>query len=97
VRACAQAALQRKILKRQREYGMLAVLPGFAGFVPAGLRRVYPNEQISPSGQWWETANASLCCNHLLRPEAPLWRTVGARFYALLAKECVEAERGGVR
>ena len=80
----AQAALQRRILARQRALGMQSVLPGFAGFVPDALSRVHPNAKIEPSTQWWETANASLCCNRLLRPDEPLWTRIGVRFYELL-------------
>ncbi|KAG1682555.1 Alpha-N-acetylglucosaminidase [Nymphon striatum] len=33
-----QVALQHKILKRMRQFGMLPVLPGFSGHVPPGLK-----------------------------------------------------------
>jgi alpha-N-acetylglucosaminidase len=82
-----QAELQRKILARQRELGMVSVLPGFAGFVPEALVALYPDASIVPSNQWWNTQNASLCCNHLLRPEEPLWKTIGVRFYQLLVEK----------
>ncbi|HEY2496344.1 MAG TPA: alpha-N-acetylglucosaminidase [Candidatus Angelobacter sp.] len=34
--------LQKKILQRMRELGMTPIAPGFSGFVPQGLKRVYP-------------------------------------------------------
>ena len=37
-----QLALQHKILKRMRSLGMIPVLPGFAGHVPAAITRLYP-------------------------------------------------------
>jgi alpha-N-acetylglucosaminidase len=82
-----QAELQRKILARQRELGMISVLPGFAGFVPHQLKERYPDAHIEPSSQWWNTANASLCCNRLIRPEDPLWKTLGVRFYQLMVEK----------
>ena len=56
-----QAALQKRILKRQRSLGMIPVLPGFAGFVPEGLVRLFPDAGIGQSSQWWETPNKTLC------------------------------------
>ena len=34
-----QVALQKQILQRMRGFGMIPVLPGFAGHVPKGLQR----------------------------------------------------------
>jgi hypothetical protein len=31
---------------------MISVLPGFAGFVPKGMKRVYPDASITKSSQW---------------------------------------------
>jgi len=36
-----QLALQHQILKRQRQLGMIPVLPGFAGHVPINISRYY--------------------------------------------------------
>lgn len=38
-----QIALQHKLLKRMRELGMDPVVQSFAGFVPPGIKRIFPN------------------------------------------------------
>ena len=47
-----QAALQKKIVDRERELGMRPVLPGFGGHVPEALKTVYPEAKISPMSEW---------------------------------------------
>ena len=47
-----QLELQKKIVKREREFGMTPVLPAFAGHVPAALKKVYPDAKISKLGFW---------------------------------------------
>jgi len=47
-----QAALQQKIVRRQREFGMKSVLGAFAGHVPAGLKRIYPRVNLTLSPTW---------------------------------------------
>ncbi|MBK8881747.1 MAG: alpha-N-acetylglucosaminidase C-terminal domain-containing protein [Bacteroidales bacterium] len=44
-----QIALQHKILKRMRELGIQPVVQSFAGFVPKGLRRVFPDIELHPT------------------------------------------------
>ncbi|KAK2464643.1 hypothetical protein APHAL10511_003336 [Amanita phalloides] len=38
-----QFSLQKKILGRMVELGMTPVLPSFAGYVPSGIKRIFPN------------------------------------------------------
>lgn len=47
-----QAELQKKILQREREFGMKPVLPAFAGHVPYALKTRYPLANISSLGEW---------------------------------------------
>ena len=47
-----QVALQKKILKRMRGYGMKPVLPGFYGMVPNNLKEKYPDAHIRDQGLW---------------------------------------------
>lgn len=47
-----QLALQKKIVKRERELGMTPVLPAFAGHVPLDLKELYPDAKITTLGQW---------------------------------------------
>lgn len=43
-----QVALQKKILRRMRELGMTPIVPGFSGFVPKGIHRLYPEAALAP-------------------------------------------------
>lgn len=47
-----QLALQKKVLKRERELGMKPVLPAFAGHVPEILKTKYPAAKITSLGEW---------------------------------------------
>lgn len=68
-----QLALQHKILDRMREFGMTPVLPAFAGHVPNGLLRVYPNANVSRLGDWGNF-NSTYCCTYLLDPSDSLFQ-----------------------
>lgn len=68
-----QLALQHKILDRMREFGMTPVLPAFAGHVPNGLLRVYPNASVSQLGDWGHF-NSTYCCTYLLDPSDSLFQ-----------------------
>lgn len=41
-----QVELQHKILKRMKELGMQPICPGFAGFVPKGMKRIHPELDV---------------------------------------------------
>ena len=60
-----QLDLQRKILTAMRNLGMAPVLPGFAGFVPDGLKRVYPQAKLSRVSRWVGFNNTYRCTYHL--------------------------------
>jgi len=47
-----QVALQKKIVKRERELGMTPVLPAFSGHVPQMLKEKYPDVKITSLGTW---------------------------------------------
>ncbi|EFA74836.1 alpha-N-acetylglucosaminidase [Heterostelium album PN500] len=47
-----QRDLQIQILTRMRQFGMQAVLPGFAGHVPEALKSHYPNANITQLSSW---------------------------------------------
>lgn len=42
----SQLVLQHKILQRMRSLGMIPVLPGFAGHVPAAVTTRFPNVKL---------------------------------------------------
>lgn len=44
--------LQKKILDRMRELGMHPVVPGFSGYVPEALSRIYPDAQLIAMKSW---------------------------------------------
>lgn len=47
-----QAELQRRIVERERELSMRPVLPGFAGHVPAAIKKIYPDAKTTTVSQW---------------------------------------------
>lgn len=47
-----QADLQRRILQREREFGMRPVLPAFNGSVPLDYKLLHPEARITEVGQW---------------------------------------------
>jgi len=67
------AALERRILARERELGMTPVLQGFTGHVPRAITRVRPDAQLRTI-RWieWETA--------VLEPTSPAFRDIGRMF-----------------
>jgi alpha-N-acetylglucosaminidase len=71
-----QYALQLNITRAMRAYGMTPVLPGFAGHVPAGLKRIFPHAQFTQSADWFGF-NKTLGSVTLLEPTDPVYLTVG--------------------
>jgi len=47
-----QFQLQKKILQRERAFGMKPILPAFAGHVPKDLKTLYPNIKITDLGSY---------------------------------------------
>ena len=47
-----RAALEKKILKRLREYGIQPVFMSFYGMVPTKLQEKYPDAEIKEQGNW---------------------------------------------
>lgn len=77
-----QIALQHKILKRMRALGMKPVCPGFAGFVPQAVSRLYPRVQLIETS-WCGGAFH----NWMLSPDEPLFRHIGQMFIEEWEKE----------
>lgn len=48
-----QVALQKKILKRMREYGIEPVLPGYCGMVPPNAKEKLGIERIRSGNMVW--------------------------------------------
>ena len=45
-------ALQKKILDRMRSLGMNPIVPGFSGYVPEAIKRVYPDVHLITMKSW---------------------------------------------
>ncbi|KAG7206119.1 hypothetical protein KM043_003513 [Ampulex compressa] len=71
--------LQRGILRRMRELGMIPVLPAFAGHVPRAFSRLYPDANMTKTG-CWNKFEDEYCCPLLLEPTDPLFQVVGKMF-----------------
>uniref|UniRef100_F6V812 Alpha-N-acetylglucosaminidase n=1 Tax=Equus caballus TaxID=9796 RepID=F6V812_HORSE len=81
-----QLYLQHRILDRMRSFGMIPVLPAFAGHVPKAITRVFPQVNVTQLGSWGHF-NCSYSCSFLLAPEDPLFPVVGSLFLRELTKE----------
>eukprot|EP00054_Salpingoeca_dolichothecata_P008009 m.45743 g.45743 ORF g.45743 m.45743 type:complete len:799 (+) comp17449_c0_seq1:3-2399(+) len=78
-----QANLQQQILNRTREYGMINVLPGFSGHVPAAIKRLYPNATLFRSHSWGGF-NETYTEDYVLEPTDPLFQQLGQQWYETL-------------
>lgn len=78
----AQVKLQKRILKRERSFGMRPVLPAFSGHVPARLKELYPSAIITDVSAWGGFPAENLC--HFLSPSDSL--------YAVIQKEFLESQ-----
>jgi len=76
-----QAALGATVAGMMRDFGMVPVLPGFAGHVPDALRRLYPTANISASSDWGGVG-CVFSCDALLEASDPLFPTLGAALNA---------------
>ena len=74
----AQAALQKRIVQRERALGMKPVLPAFAGHVPARLQALCPEAQITDVARWCGFPEENRC--HFLSPEDSLYALIQRRF-----------------
>ena len=70
-----QVALQHKILAKMRALGMTPIAPGFAGFVPPGLKRLYPDLELIET-KWC----GGVFHNWMLMPNHPLFAKIGTMF-----------------
>ena len=81
-----QADLQKQIIEQIRQFGMINILPGFAGHVPLGLRRVFPKANITRSAEW-SGFGSNFSKDYFLQPEDPLFVTLGSKYYEILIDE----------
>uniref|UniRef100_A0AAY5EK90 Alpha-N-acetylglucosaminidase n=1 Tax=Electrophorus electricus TaxID=8005 RepID=A0AAY5EK90_ELEEL len=81
-----QLSLQSKILDRMRAFGMIPVLPAFAGIVPHGLAHLFPQANVTKLGPW-SHFNCSYSCASVLDPRDPLFQRIGSLFLSQVVKE----------
>lgn len=74
----AQVELQKKILKRERSFNMLPVLPAFSGHVPGRIKELYPQAEIQHLGKWAGFPDRYRC--YFLHPEDQLFGEIQKRF-----------------
>ena len=77
-----QVALQHKILTRARALGMKPICPGFAGFVPPAMSRVFPEIKLIQTS--W---SGGAFHNWMLSPDQPLFAKIGQMFIEEWEKE----------
>ncbi|XP_062513543.1 alpha-N-acetylglucosaminidase-like [Corticium candelabrum] len=85
-----QLQLQHLILTRMRSFGMMLVLPGFAGHVPSSITRLYPNasvHQTITNGHTWGHFSRPYCCTYLLDPADSLFREITHVYMSELIQE----------
>lgn len=73
-----QVKLQKKILSRERSFGMKPVLPAFNGHVPEALKREYPSARITDVSGWGGFPKENLC--HFLSPTDSLFGVMQGEF-----------------
>ncbi|XP_023409477.1 alpha-N-acetylglucosaminidase isoform X1 [Loxodonta africana] len=81
-----QLYLQHRILDRMRSFGMIPVLPAFAGHVPKAVTRVFPQVNVTQMGSWGHF-NCSYSCSFLLAPGDPMFPIIGSLFLRELTTE----------
>ena len=70
----SQMKLQKRILKRERAFGMRPVLQAFGGHVPEQFKDIYPDAQITDIPFWGTFPSENLC--HFLAPMDSLYAVI---------------------
>jgi alpha-N-acetylglucosaminidase len=80
-----QLKLTHKILTRLKELGMHPIVPAFAGFVPEGLKRLYPNQNIRDIA--FGAGFSKQYSGHILAPTSDLFEKIGKLYIEEWEKE----------
>ncbi|XP_045122786.1 alpha-N-acetylglucosaminidase-like isoform X2 [Portunus trituberculatus] len=78
--------LQKRIVARMRELGMLTVLPGFSGHVPKGILRVFPTANITRLHAWGHFSEP-YTRTYFLNPQDPLFEKIAEAFIKKITRE----------
>ncbi|SPQ93671.1 Alpha-N-acetylglucosaminidase [Plasmodiophora brassicae] len=81
-----QRDLQVKILGRARALGMKAILPAFAGHVPAAAKRIWPDAEIRPASPWG-AFEAKYTNVYMVQPGSPVFTDIGRAFVEEISRE----------
>ena len=73
-----------------RELGIEPIVPAFAGFVPASLARVYPNEKFIRMKPW--SGFTEEYVSTILDPQSKLYTEIGRRFIREWEREFGDAQ-----
>ncbi|KRZ11633.1 Alpha-N-acetylglucosaminidase [Trichinella zimbabwensis] len=73
-----QLVLQKRILKRMVEFGMIPILPAFAGHVPDGFKRIFPTANLLSAKCW--IFNSTYSCLKFVHPSDPLFLQIGKAY-----------------
>ncbi|XP_045479200.1 alpha-N-acetylglucosaminidase [Harmonia axyridis] len=71
--------LQKQIVTRLRSFGVVTVLPAFAGHLPRAFKRLYPKANMVKLGSW-NGFNDTYCCPYFLDPTEELFQQIGKSF-----------------
>ena len=82
-----QIELTHKMLNRMKELQMHPIIHAFAGFVPKGLSRLYPDENMRELG--WGGFDEKV---HILSPESDLFMKIGKMYIEEWEKEFDKGE-----
>ncbi|MEP5362574.1 MAG: alpha-N-acetylglucosaminidase [Reichenbachiella sp.] len=73
-----QIELTHQILDRMYALGMTPIVHAFAGFVPKGIKKLYPNVKVRELG--WGGGLPSDYNAYILAPDSPLFIEIGSRY-----------------
>ncbi|WP_183559813.1 alpha-N-acetylglucosaminidase [Mucilaginibacter sp. SP1R1] len=74
--------LQKKILARERSFGMKPVLSSFTGHVPPSFKDKYPNAKVKKTN--WDAGFPDV---YILDPDDPMFETIGKKYIEAQTKE----------
>ncbi|AMR32282.1 alpha-N-acetylglucosaminidase [Mucilaginibacter sp. PAMC 26640] len=78
----AHKELQKKILERERSFGMKPVLSSFTGHVPPSFKDKFPNAKVKRTN--WDAGFPDV---FILDPDDPLFETIGKKYIEAQTKE----------
>ncbi|WP_295670374.1 alpha-N-acetylglucosaminidase [uncultured Mucilaginibacter sp.] len=71
----AHLALQKKILERERSFGMTPVLSSFTGHVPPSFKDKFPTARVKKTN--WDAGFPDV---YILDPDDPMFETIGKKY-----------------